>query len=107
MLNFDYLKNDVMLEQLYRYCDMAEQRMTSEPEVSALNARRALDWVVKSVYEMKGERVGERTSLFELTDGATFRDFINDPNVMKAVHWVRKVGNQAAHDGNVSKGEAF
>lgn len=107
MLNFDYLKNDVMLEQLYRYCDTAEQRMTTEPEVSALNARRALDWIVKSVYEMKGERVGERASLFELTDGATFRDFINDPEVMKAVHWVRKVGNQAAHDGSVSKGEAF
>ena len=47
MLNFDYLKNDVMLEQLYRYCDTAEQRMTTEPEVSALNARRALDWIVK------------------------------------------------------------
>ena len=107
MLNFDYLKTDVMLDQLHRYCDMAEQRMTTEPEVSALNARRALDWIVKSVYEMKGERVCERTSLFELTDGSTFRDFINDPEVMKAVHWVRKVGNQAAHDGTVSKGEAF
>ncbi len=107
MLNFDYLKDDVMLEPLHRYCDMAEQRMQTEPEVSALNARRALEWIVKSVYEMKEERVGERTSLFELTDSMAFRDFINDPDVMKAVHWVRKVGNQAAHDGNVTKGEAF
>lgn len=107
MLNFDYLKNDVMLQQLYRYCDMAEQRMTTEPEVSALNARRALEWISKSVYEMTGERMGERTTLFELTNSSVFRDFINDPGVMKAVHWVRKVGNQAAHDGSVSKGEAF
>lgn len=107
MLNFDYLKDNIALEQLYRYCDMAEQRQTTESEVSALNARRALDWIVKSVYEMKGERVGERASLFELTDGATFRDFVNDPEVMKAVHWIRKVGNRAAHDGSVSKGEAF
>lgn len=107
MLNFDYLKDNIALEQLYRYCDMAEQRQTTEPEVSALNARRALDWIVKSVYEMKGERVGERASLFELTDGATFRDFVNDPEVMKAVHWVRKVGNRAAHAGSVGKSEAF
>lgn len=107
MLNFDYLKDNIALEPLYRFCDMAEQRQTTEPEVSALNARRALDWIVKSVYEMKGERVGERASLFELTDGATFRDFINDPEVMKAVHWVRKVGNRAAHDGSVGKTEAY
>lgn len=107
MLNFDYLKNDVVLQQLYRYCDTAEQRMTTEPEVSALNARRALEWISKSVYEMTGERMGERTTLFELTNNSVFRDFINDQEVMKAVHWVRKVGNQAAHDGSVSKGEAF
>lgn len=107
MLNFDYLKGNAALAPLHRYCDMVEQRVSSEPEIAALSARRALEWIVKAVYEMKGERVGERASLFELSDGETFRDFIADPEVMRAVHWVRKVGNQAAHDGVVSKNEAF
>lgn len=107
MLNFDYLKEIDTLAPLYRYCDKVEQQMSVDPEVSALYARRALEWIAKSVFEMKGERLPQRPSLFEMTDSDIFRDFINDSEVMKAVHWVRKVGDKAAHDNNVTSGEAF
>lgn len=108
MLNFDYLKQVDALASLHSYCEMAEQRQTTEPETSALNARRALDWIVKTVYRLKNVPISERASLFELTDGETFRDFIaNDTEIMKRVHWVRKYGNAAAHDGHVSKIEAY
>ena len=107
MLNFDYLKQVDALATLHGYCDMAEQRQTTEPETSALNARRALDWIVKIVYRLKNVPIAERASLFELTDGETFRDFIDDPEIMKRVHWVRKIGNAAAHDSHVSKTEAY
>jgi len=107
MTNFDYLKQVDALAPLHRYCEKVELLMSSDPEVSALNARRALDWIVKAVFAMKGERLSQRASLFEMTDSDTFRDFINDPEVMKAVHWVRKVGNHAAHDAAVTASEAF
>ncbi|MBR5237075.1 MAG: DEAD/DEAH box helicase family protein [Paludibacteraceae bacterium] len=106
MRNFDYIK-DLGLNDLHRFCASAEENQVSNPDISAINARRALEYVVRSLYEMKNIEVAERTSLFELVDGEPFREFIGDDRVMMAVHYVRKVGNNGAHAGKVSKREAF
>jgi type I restriction enzyme R subunit len=107
MLNFDYLKEIPELSQLHEYCDMAERRQLIEPETSALAARRALEWLTKAIYTMKNVVIGERVNLFELTNAETFRDFIADSELMKAIHFIRKVGNAAAHDGTVTKRDSF
>lgn len=107
MLNFDYLKDIPELAQLHQFCDLCEQRQYTEPDSSAINARKALEWLVKAIYKMKGVEPGERASLLQLTSADVFADFIADPELMKAVHWVRKVGNLAAHDGKVTRSDAF
>lgn len=107
MLNFDYLKNIPELAPLHKLCDLCEQRQYTEPDSAAINARKALEWLVKAVYIMKGVEIPERAKLYELTVGDTFTDFIADPELMKAVHWIRKVGNLAAHDGKVTRSDAF
>ena len=106
MRNFDYIK-DLGLNDLHRYCSAAEENQLSNPDISAVNARRALEYMVRALYHMKNIEVPERTSLFELVDGEPFREFINDDRVMMAVHYVRKVGNSGAHTGDVTKREAF
>ncbi len=106
MRNFDYIK-DLGLNDLYRYCSAAEENQVSNPDVSAVNSRRALEYIVRALYFMKNIDVPERISLFELVDGEPFREFIGDDKVMMAVHYVRKVGNTGAHTGNVSKKESF
>ena len=106
MRNFDYIKG-LGLNDLYRFCSTAEENQVSNPDISAVNARRALEYIVRALYYMKNIDVPERTSLFELVDGEPFREFVNDDRVMMAVHYVRKVGNSGAHAGNVSKKEAF
>lgn len=110
MKNFDYLKEYAYLEDLYGYCSVAEAMQMSSPDTSALNARRALEWLVRSIYEMKGIAVdGERrrASLFELVDGEPFTSFVGDERLMMGVHYIRKVGNSAAHTGAVTRREAF
>lgn len=107
MLNFDYLKEIPELEQLHQLCDLCEQRQYTEPDSSAINARKALEWLVKAIYKMKGVEPGERASLLDLITADVFADFIADPELMKAVHWIRKVGNLAAHDGQVTRRDAF
>lgn len=110
MRNFDYLKEFAYLADLYGYCSMAEAMQVSNPDVSALNARRALEWLVRAIYEMKGIVVdGERkrASLFELVDGEPFTSFVGDERIMMGVHYIRKVGNSAAHTGSVSRKESF
>ena len=109
MLNFDYLKDIPELSTLYRYCDNAEKHQIDDPEISAINARRALEWMARAIYQMKGEEIGERWTLFQIVDNDIFRDFFdNDDRIMMAVHYIRKVGNSAAHDGQkVTKKESF
>lgn len=107
MLNFDYLKEIPELSQLHLLCHLCEQRQYTEPDSSAINARKALEWLVKAIYKMKNVEVPERTDLYRLTTSPVFTDFIADPELMKAVHWIRKVGNLAAHDGKVTRGDAF
>ena len=106
MRNFDYIK-ELGLDALHRFCSAAEENQLCNPDISAINARRALEYIVRALYEMKGIEIGERTSLFELVEGDPFRDFIGDERVMMAVHYVRKVGNNGAHAANVTKRESF
>ena len=112
MLNFDYLKELSQTElpalsELYRLCDLAETRQYTEPDSSAINARKALEWLVKAIFRMKNETIGENAKLIELTTSDVFVDFIDDPMLMKAVHWIRKVGNLAAHDGKITRSDSF
>ena len=106
MRNFDYLR-DLELTDLYRFCAAAEENQVGNPDISAINARRALEYMVRSLYRMKNLEVSDRTSLFELVDGEPFKEFIGDEKVMMAVHYVRKVGNLGAHAATVSKKESF
>lgn len=106
MKNFDYL-HTCGLARLHNLCAAAEDNQVNHPDLSAVSARRALEYVVKSIYAMKQVPVSEKSSLFELMDGETFRCFIGDDNVMRAAHYVRRVGNAGAHNDSVSKRESF
>lgn len=109
MLNFDYFKQIPLAEltPLHELCEKCETHSYSDPDTSAISARKALEWLVKAIYKMKKVTPGERESLMDLTTSPTFTDFIADPDLMKAVHWIRKVGNLAAHDGKVTRRDAF
>ncbi len=110
MRNFDYLKELDNLTDLYNYCNAAEVTQVKDPDKSALNSRRALEWLVRAIYEMKGievDRDNRRASLFELVDGEPFREFVGDDMLMKSVHYIRKAGNRAAHLGAATRKEAF
>lgn len=106
MRNFDYLQ-ELGLTDLHNFCASAEELQVSNPDLSAINARRALEYMVRSLYAMKNIEIPERASLFELVDGEVFREFIGDDKVMMAVHYVRKVGNNGAHGIKVTKKESF
>ncbi len=107
MLNFDYLKAIPELAQLHQFCDLCEQRQYTEPDSAAINARKALEWLVKAIYSMSDVELPERATLFQLTTADEFVDFIADRELIKAVHWIRKVGNLAAHDGKVTRRDAY
>ena len=107
MTNFDYLRDIEPLHDLYAICNGAEASMESDHDTCALNCRRGLEWLVKAIYTLKKAAIGERASLYELMTGAPFVEFLKDDRLMAAAHYIRKVGNVAAHAGGVKSGEAF
>ncbi len=108
MKNFDYLQDIEALKDLYGFCSAAEDTQQTNYDVCALNGRRALEWIVKAIYTLKGIKIEPRTSLLELMSSEPFTQFIGDDDkLMMAAHYVRKIGNKAAHDGGVKGGEAY
>lgn len=82
--------------------------MESDYDTCALHCRRGLEWLVKAIYTLKHADIGARSSLYELMSGAPFVEFLDDDRLMSAAHYIRKVGNAAAHPGEKVKGsQAF
>lgn len=108
MKNFDYLKDIEPLKDLYGFCSTAEDTQQTNHDLCALNGRRALEWMVKAIYTLKGIEVDKRTPLLEMMSSEPFTQFIGDDDrLMMAAHYVRKIGNKAAHEGGVKGREAF
>lgn len=107
MQNFDYLKDIEQLHDLYIFCQAAEASVNTDKDATALNSRRALEWMVKTIYTLKNIQIPERANLYELMSGDPFVSFVNDERLMMAAHYIRKVGNLAAHDGGVTGGQAY
>ena len=103
MKNFDYLKELPLFTTLYQRCDQAESFCKSDPDKSAMGCRRALEWIVKLIYETKHWETTPRMTLFEKVTAERFVDFINSRDLIQKIHYVRSVGNRAAHQGDVSK----
>ena len=76
MRNFDYLQG-LGLTELHAFCAAAEELQTVSPAQSAVNARKALEYIVRSVYVIKDIALPQKASLFELADGEDFREFIS------------------------------
>ena len=101
MRNFDYLQDINALRDLYRFCSAAEETQKTDYDTCAINCRKALEWLVKAIYTLKHIEVSDRDTVYELMTSEPFVQFIDDDRLMMAAHYVRKVGNKAAHTGNV------
>lgn len=106
MRNFDYLR-ELELTDLHRPCAAAEENQVSNPDISAMCARMALERIVHVLYELKHVEISERATLVELIDGEPFREFVANDKVMMAASYVRRVGNLGAHGAKVTKKESF
>ncbi len=106
MLNFDYLKGKPGFTRLYEFCNTAEITQQSNPDESAINCRKGLEYIVDIIYYLKSFTAEPRANLFQKVDGEEFKAYINDRDLMMRLHYIRKVGNNAAHTGHVTRRES-
>ena len=57
------------------------------------------------IYYLKSFTLG-LANLFQKVDSEDFKAYINDRDLMMRLHYIRKVGNNAAHTGHVTRRES-
>ncbi len=109
--NFDFLTQIDYLKSLHALCNEAEIRQKTDPGMSVVYARNALEWVMQAIYKVEKFTDAQTFSDMNLYEQMTyykFEEYINDANIMKRLHYIRKIGNQGAHNpGSVKTRESF
>ncbi len=105
-MNFDYLKQFPNLRKLAGYCCDAEQLVYTRSYLSGMSARQALEYIVKLVYASKIAPIDGLT-MFDMLDDQRFIDWLGDSYLLNTIHYVRKMGNAAVHQGDLTSEEAL
>ncbi len=105
-MNFTYLEKYPRMKKLYDYCKDAEQLALDFPTASAISARKAMEFIVKMIFSsLISYDMGQ--TVFEMITDQRFIDYINDATLINSIHFIRKMGNVAAHDGSLTQDEAL
>ena len=106
MKNFDFLQQYDCLKSLHALCNEAEMRQKCDPGMSVVYSRNALEWVLAAIYKIEkltDNDTFESMNLFEKMTYYKFEEYINDANIMKHLHYIRKIGNTGANTPSVVK----
>ena len=105
-MNFDFLSKIEEFKQLYDFSNDAEELVVSHPGASTVASRNALETLVKSFYIAKYGSYPIDATLFELIDDYRFSHYLDDV-MLSCVHFIRKVGNGAAHGEDITKKQSM
>ena len=105
-MNFTYLSPFPRFKQLCEYCTEAEEFAHAKPYISAVSARKAMEFIVKLIYAAE---VGcdARLTVFEMITDVRFAEYVANEMLINSIHFIRKMGNIAAHDGSLSADDAL
>ena len=99
MTNFDFLKKEPQFDFFADVAISAEKILHIDMEASVINCRRAMEFAIKWMYSVDGSLVMPyQDTLVSLMSTEEFRDIV-DPNLWRRLDFIRRVGNNAAHNG--------
>ena len=100
MTNFDIFLAEAKFASFAEVAVSAEKIYQIDPAACVLNCRRAMEFAVKWMYSVDGELVMPwDDKLVSLMSTDEFRDVVDD-NLLRRMHFIRKLGNTAAHAGS-------
>ena len=99
MTNFDFLKKEPQFDSFADVAISAEKILHIDIEASVINCRRAMEFAIKWMYSVDGSFVMPyQDTLVSLMSTEEFRDIV-DPDLWRRLDFIRRVGNNAAHNG--------
>ena len=105
-MNFDFIKQFPSFQQLYNFCVSAENHVGTDYSSSVSKARLANEYLIKFIYKANCGPIESKTA-FDLLNDQAFKNYINDETYMSCFHYIRKMGNIAVHQGDISAEEAL
>lgn len=99
-MNFEFLKDLRGLDGLYNNCSNAEKLVRTMPSQSIFTSRKSAELLAKFIYMAACNQHMEQMTFADILSDWTFRDFIQNRDVLNAFHFIRKQGNRAVHDDN-------
>ena len=106
-MNFNYLNNKKGFEDLYNLCCDAENLVFDKPNLSAISSRKAIEYVVRFIYVAYLKTFTQDMILIDMINDSKFKDFINDDQLINSIHYIRKMGNIAAHENTLNTNDAI
>lgn len=99
MTNFDFLKKELQFDSFADVAISAEKILHIDMGASVINCRRAMEFAIKWMYSVDGSLVMPyQDTLVSLMSTEEFRDIV-DPDLWRRLDFIRRVGNNAAHNG--------
>ena len=106
-MNFAFLEQLSGLEVFYGYCNEAESFALTHYDISITAARKAMEYMVKLLYGSAINASITGLTTYDMLSDYDFMRYINDRALLDAFHLIRKKGNQAVHQGNMSAQDAM
>lgn len=106
-VNFEYIKQLPGFEGLYNCCYEAECFAAKNPDISMTSSRKAMEFIVKMLYGSAISTEIYGLTMFDMLSDPDFIKYVDDRPLLDAIHFIRKLGNQAVHQGNLTKAEAL
>ena len=106
-MNFSYLQKFGEFNKLYGFLEDAESFALSRPNISATSARKAMEYIVKFLYRANVSNVDYGFTVFEMITDERFVAYVNDSVFLSSLHYIRRMGNVAVHDGTLTRDDAL
>lgn len=104
-MNFEFLKSLKGLRELYVPCKDAEELVISKPYLSMTASRKSAEALTRFIYLNAYKRASESLSFAEILSDYRVKEYINNREVLNALHSVRKSGNNAVHGDDLTTSE--
>ena len=104
MADFSFLENQVEFSGSCTICSQAETATSYDKRAEL--CRDALIELLKVVYASQKIDYSSSATLVEIINGSVISAFVPDESMLKALHFIRKMGNNARHGIAVKKKES-
>ena len=101
-MNFEFLQSLKGLRELYIPCKDAEELVVSKPYLSMIASRKSAETLARFIYLNAYKQASESLGFADILTDDRVKGYINNRDVLNALHNIRKNGNSAVH-GDVAK----